>query len=81
MIRTIILAPSCLPRQSRRIEKCTYSLTLKGEGHVVTQVGHIAYESMHIDERNTMRPLPRLYLFESSQLCIKSAYGIIDESV
>ena len=24
-----------------------YTLTLKGQGHVVTQVGHIAYESMH----------------------------------
>ena len=48
-----------------------YSMTLKGQGqnltsgqgHVVTQVGHIAYLSMRLDERNTMRPLSRLYLF------------------
>ena len=48
-----------------------YSMTLKGQGqnltsgqgHVVTQVGHIAYVSMRLDERNTMRPLSRLYLF------------------
>ena len=48
-----------------------YSMTLKGQGqnltpgqgHVVTQVGHIVYVSMRLDERNTMRPLSRLYLF------------------
>ena len=48
-----------------------YRMTLKGQGqnltsgqgHVVTQVGHIAYVSMRIDERNTMRPFSRLYLF------------------
>ena len=34
-----------------------------GQGHVVTEVGHIAYESMRLDESNTMRPLSRLYLF------------------
>ena len=48
-----------------------YMMTLKGQsknqltsgqGHVVTQVGHIAYDSMHIDEINIMRPLPRLHL-------------------
>ena len=48
-----------------------YSMTLKGQGqnltsgqgHVVTQVGHIAYVSMRLNERNTIRPLSRLYLF------------------
>ena len=48
-----------------------YSVTLKGQdqnltsdqGHVMTQVGHIAYDSMRLDVSNTMRPLPRLYLF------------------
>ena len=48
-----------------------YNITLKGQGqnlisgqgHVVTQVGHIAYVSMRLDERNTMRRLSRLYLF------------------
>ena len=48
-----------------------YSMNLKGQGqnlnsgqgHVVTQVGNIAYVSMRLDERNTIRPLSRLYLF------------------
>ena len=48
-----------------------YSMTLKGQGqnltsgqgYVVTQVGDIAYVSMRLDERNTLRPLSRLYLF------------------
>ena len=47
-----------------------YSMTLKGQGqnltsgqgHVVTQVRHIAFVSMRLDERNTMRPRSRLYL-------------------
>ena len=57
----------CLVKTHRNM----YSMTLKsrgqnltsGWGHVVTQAGHIAYLSMRVDERNTMRPLPRLYLF------------------
>ena len=48
-----------------------YSMTLKsqgqnltsGQGHVVTQVGHIAYESKRLNKRNTMRQFLRLYLF------------------
>ena len=47
-----------------------HSMTLEGQGqnftscqgHVVTQVSHIAYVSMRLDERNTMRSLSRLYL-------------------
>ena len=41
---------------SRRIEICIVTLKgqiqnlTSGQGHVVTQVGHIAYESMHLDE-------------------------------
>ena len=34
-----------------------------GQGHMVTQVGHIAYVSMRLDERNTLRSLLRLYVF------------------
>ena len=57
----------CLDKTHRNM----YSMTLKGQGqnltsgqgHVVTQIGHIAYVSMRRDERNTMRPLSRLYLF------------------
>ena len=48
-----------------------YSMTFKGLGqnltsgqdHVATQVCHIAYDLMRLDERNTSRSLPRLYLF------------------
>ena len=48
-----------------------YNMTFKsqgqnltsGQGHVVPQVFHIAYESKRLDERNTMRSLSRLYLF------------------
>ena len=57
----------CLVKTHRNM----YRMTLKdqgqnltsGQGHVVTQVGHIAYVSMRLDDRNTMRPLSRLYLF------------------
>ena len=38
-------------------------IVTSGQGHVMTQVGHIAYDSMRHDEINAMRPLPRLYLF------------------
>ena len=56
----------CLVKTHRSM----HSVTLKGQGqnlssgqsHVVIQVGHIAYDSMRL-ERNTIRPLPRLYLF------------------
>ena len=48
-----------------------YSMILKGQGqnltsgqgHVVTQAGHIAYVSMRLDEINTMGPFSRFYLF------------------
>ena len=48
-----------------------YIMTLKGpgqnltsgQGHVVTQVGHIVYDTMRPDVRNIMRPLQRLYVF------------------
>ena len=39
-----------------------------GQGHLVTQVGHIAYESMRLDERNTMGPLQRLISSESKDI-------------
>ena len=56
-----------------------YSMILKGQGqnltsgqgHVVTQVGHFAYVSMRLDERNAMRPISRLYLFGSKVICKK----------
>eukprot|EP00915_Cephaloidophora_sp_WS-2016_P011027 GHVH01016221.1.p1 GENE.GHVH01016221.1~~GHVH01016221.1.p1 ORF type:complete len:103 (+),score=2.35 GHVH01016221.1:53-361(+) len=48
----------------------TYIMTFKGQfqnltsgqGHMVTQVGHIAYESMRIDETDTLVPFSRFYL-------------------
>ena len=55
MIEQWFLTPSCLPRQYA--SKHVIALTLKdrgqnltsGQGHVVTQVGHIAYVSMCLD--------------------------------
>ena len=32
-------------------------------GHVVTQVYHVAYQSMRLDERNTLGPTALLYLY------------------
>ena len=57
----------CLVKTHRNMYRMTLegqgqNLT-SGQGHVVTQVGHIAYVSMRLDVRNTMRPLSRLYLF------------------
>ena len=57
----------CLVMTHRNMYSMTFegqgqNLT-SGQGHVVTQVGHLAYVSMRLDERNTMRPLSRLYLF------------------
>ena len=34
-----------------------------GQGHDLTEIGHIAYHSIHIDETNTMNVTRRLYLF------------------
>ena len=42
-----------------------------GQGHVVTQVGHFANVSMRLDERNTMRPLSRLYSLLDQKLFAK----------
>ena len=35
---------------------------ISGQGHVVTLTGHVAYQTMRIGERNTLKPLPLLYL-------------------
>ena len=49
-----------------------YNMTLKGQDQsltsgqvrssLVTQVGHIIHESMHLNETNALTPIPRLYL-------------------
>ena len=33
---------------------------MPGQGHSVTYVGHVAYQSMRLDETNTVAPTPRL---------------------
>ena len=56
-----------------------YSMTLKGQGqnltsgqgHVVTQVGHIAYESKRLDQRNTMGPLTHVSISSESKVIRK----------
>ena len=53
-----------------KMRRSIYMMTLKGQfqnltsgqGHMVTQVGHIAYESMRLDETNTLVPFSRFYL-------------------
>ena len=34
-----------------------------GQGHVVTLIGHVAYQSMRLGERNSLGPTPLLYLY------------------
>ena len=56
-----------------------YTITFKGQGrnstpgpgHVVTQIGQIAYDSMRLDERNMLRLFPLPYLFSICQLLAK----------
>ena len=59
-----------------------YRMTLKdqgqnltsGEGHVVTQVGHVAYQSIRLEETNTMTPIPRLHLFPNASYRQKNGW-------
>ena len=45
-----------------------YVLTLKvqgqeltsGQGHVMAEMGHVAYQTMRIDDTNTMKPSPNV---------------------
>ena len=47
-----------------------YNLTLKGQrqiftlpqGHVMTEIGHVAYQSMRLNEGNTMKPSQTFFL-------------------
>ena len=63
-----------------------YSMTLKsqgqnltsGQGHVVIQVGHIAYVSMRLDERNTMRHSHVSISFGSKVICKKRLVNLGD---
>ena len=74
----------CLVKTHRNM----YSMTLKGQGqnltsgqgHVETQVGYIAYVSMRLDERNTMRPFSRLYLFWIKSYSQKKTVGDLRSS-
>ena len=34
-----------------------------GQGHVMTEMGHIAYQSIRQAETNVLTPVPSLYLF------------------
>ena len=66
----------CLIKARRMI----YNLTSKGQiwnltsgqGHDLTQIGHIAYHSIRIDETNTMDFVRRLYLFSIKSYCSKT---------
>ena len=46
----------------RDLERLVHNLT-SGQGHVMTQVGHAAYQSIRRDETNTIKPCPSIYRF------------------
>ena len=39
------------------------SLTSGHQGHVMAEMGHIAYHWIHLGKTNVLTPIPRLYLF------------------
>ena len=70
--RATNLIPSCLSLL-RRVEpyiKWLWKVKVKvwprvksGQGHVMTKMGHIAYQSIRLAKTNVLTPIPRLYLF------------------
>ena len=40
-----------------------------GQGHVMTDMGHIAYHSIRLAMTNVLTPIPRLYLFLIKSYC------------
>jgi len=44
-----------------------------GQCHLVTQMGHVAYEATRIDETNTMVSFARLYLYHIKSYWQRSA--------
>ena len=47
-----------------------------GQGHDLTEIGHVAYHSIHIDETNTMDVTRRLYLFSIRSYCRKNVRAL-----
>ena len=45
--------------------KCQGQHLTSGQGHVIIEIGHVAYQSMRLDETNTMKPFPTFYLCSS----------------
>ena len=43
--------------------KCQGQTLTSGQGHVVTKIGHVAYQSIRLNEPNTMKPSPAFYVF------------------
>ena len=56
--------------------KCQGQNSTSGQGHVVTLIGYVACQSMHLDERNTLKPLPLLYLYQRLH-AKKNAYDLM----
>ena len=68
---------------SRRVEKDA-CITLKGrsgqnlnsgEGQVMTQVGHVGYQSICRDETNTATPLPTFLVLFNRELLARKTIG------
>ena len=61
------MVPSCFSRRDASKDIC---FTLKGQGqsltsdqgHVMTEIGHVAYQSMCLDKTNPMKPSPTFYV-------------------
>ena len=48
--------PSAVSKQMHDSIERQRQLLTPDQGHLITEVGHIAYQSMFCDETNTMRP-------------------------
>ena len=63
-----------------KAHRMMYNMTSKGQvehltsgqGHDLTEIGHVAYHSIRIDETNTMNVTRRLYLFSIRSYCRKT---------
>jgi hypothetical protein len=44
-----------------------------GQGHDLTEIGHVAYHLMRIDETNTINVERSLYLYSIKSYCRKTA--------
>ena len=56
-----------------RAQRSTYS---SGQGHDLTQTGHVWYRSIRLDEKNTMNLFWSLYLVPMNNYCSKTVFDL-----